>query len=266
MTVASAVVIRHKFVNFRKDINMKNGPRANTIRKGFALIDPGSRSGVTRSDKGFTLIELLVVIAIIALLLSVLMPSLNKAKETARRTMCNSDIKQIGLAELLYANDYAGRITPGIDRVTQNGFMTKLMGYGIDTEDVFLCPSEKFRAKNAWGDYQGHYGINYDLAGDVEFYQGKPRWTLTSPGFKLSAARRPSDLIMFADIDGDRANPDTIGKKHWAIWYKSDNSNGFAQRYPTRHGDGGNYVFGDGHTLYTKDWESLNRKSYFIQK
>lgn len=54
----------------------------------------------------FTLIELLVVISIIALLLSILMPALGKAKEVARKVVCASNLKQVGLVEQLYANDY----------------------------------------------------------------------------------------------------------------------------------------------------------------
>ena len=58
--------------------------------------------------KGFTLIELLVVISIIALLLSVLVPSLAKAKEVARRTICSSNIKQFGLANAVYETQNDG--------------------------------------------------------------------------------------------------------------------------------------------------------------
>ena len=56
--------------------------------------------------KGFTLIELLVVIAIIAMLLAILMPALNKVKKIAQRVVCGTNLKGLGTAQIVYANDY----------------------------------------------------------------------------------------------------------------------------------------------------------------
>jgi len=75
-----------------------------------------------QSKSGFTLVELLVVISIIAILLAVLMPSLSKAREQARSTVCKSHIKQLTLAASLWSEDHDGYVVAGMWYVPAKSF------------------------------------------------------------------------------------------------------------------------------------------------
>lgn len=113
-----------------------------------------------RKKLGFTLIELLVVIAIIAILAAILFPVFAQAREAARKTTCQSNLKQIGTSLAMYQQDYDGRFlssgaldpTSAADganliRLLQGGLPYLLNPYTKNNQ-VFRCPSDT--GGNAW--------------------------------------------------------------------------------------------------------------------
>ncbi|HUT31634.1 MAG TPA: type II secretion system protein [Sedimentisphaerales bacterium] len=141
-----------------------------------------------QSRKAFTLIELLVVIAIIALLMSILMPALSKAKEQARAAVCMSNMHQLGLSWSMYVDDNDGRFTEGLD-----DWILQLWPYYNDKE-LLLCQTADKPAMipgsgsavrggkyQAWADniggelFIGSYGLNQWCTRDEDGGRDKAR-------------------------------------------------------------------------------------------
>ena len=102
------------------------------------------------SKQGFTLIELLVVIAIIAILAAILFPVFARVRENARRSACQSNLKQIGLGLAQYVQDNDERLPGvGIDNAAIS-WKTRIFSY-INNKQVFVCPSTGYKSSTSVG-------------------------------------------------------------------------------------------------------------------
>jgi prepilin-type N-terminal cleavage/methylation domain-containing protein/prepilin-type processing-associated H-X9-DG protein len=193
-------------------------------------------------NRGFTLIELLVVIAIIAILAAILFPVFARAREKARQASCLSNVKQISLAALMYAQDYdetfplryfdsgvPDSILYPDGEQTRQGMIWPVPVYPyVNNLQVFSCPSWNWK----WnGRYTGRaaYGISY-------YVQGEPMAEVTQPA---------STILLTDNYDeGDSLS-------YYTSRVVSVHSSGNIRKIiPDRHNGGANLGFCDGHAKW----------------
>ena len=230
---------------------------------------PAASAKAVRYRRGFTLVELLVVIAIIALLMAILMPALNRAREHGKRAVCFGNVRQLILAWSIYADENADRIVNGaaghsdaletwgdhrkelawVDALSNDwdtaikGIMDGALWSYTRDDKVYRCPTGRRGEALTYSIMFSMNAVCHDEVKGVKGAHVKNRNEIHSPA--------PALRLVF--IDEGYLTDDA-----YAVYYRQEK---WFDNAPVRHGDGTNVALADGHADYWK-WKAMETIKY----
>lgn len=232
------------------------------------LVRKGGRRPV---PVGFTLIELLVVIAIIAILAGMLLPALGKAKETSKRIACANNMRQLGLAALMFPDDNHGRLPMYELGVDPGAWPNQLFDYYKDTR-VLVCPSDGLNPAtggtnpshpadrvprsyiiNGWNDYWQQEAEKQGRS----FSMGEMR----AKSMPENGIRWPSETVMFGEkiTESPHFYMDFLESSPTSLDGNLFDEVEHGRHSRTGNGTGGsNHIFADGSARYIRFWGALS--------
>ena len=204
----------------------------------------GSGRNLQSDNNGFTLIELLVVIAIIAMLMGILLPSLNRARRQAKKIACISNMRQMGIALQTYLMDSENRLPPSSCYLSDpNQYWLKILTKYTGEKLLFHCPSDEAKNFIDWNlplDKQpedsrwSSFALNGLLDPRCSYNRGRYNNVINirQPGYCIYVSESPSSWTKY-----DHVHPET--------WGSLDQAKGQIAR--DRHNGTSNFLFVDGH-------------------